>query len=90
MNHSLDGKKIIITGGTSGIGQATALMAAEAGADIALCGLSEEGAEKTIQGIKKFGKNSFFQVFDIGNLNAARKFVNDSINFLGGFRWIIQ
>ena len=54
MNHSLDGKKIIITGGTSGIGQATALMAAEAGADIALCGLSEEGAEKTIQGIKKF------------------------------------
>ena len=50
MNHSLDGKKIIITGGTSGIGQATALMAAEAGADIAFCGLSEEGAEKTIQG----------------------------------------
>tara|TARA_A100001234_G_scaffold212328_1_gene213750 strand:+ start:114 stop:899 length:786 start_codon:yes stop_codon:yes gene_type:complete len=84
MNHSLDGKKIIITGGTSGIGQATALMAAEAGADIALCGLNEEGAEKTIQGIRKFGKNSFFQVFDIGDLNAARKFVNDSINFLGG------
>ena len=53
MNHSLDGKKIIITGGTSGIGQATALMAAEAGADIAFCGLSEEGAEKTIQGIQQ-------------------------------------
>ena len=84
MNHSLDGKKIIITGGTSGIGQATALMAAEAGADIAFCGLSVEGAEKTIQGVKKFGKNSFFQVFDIGDLNAARKFVNDSIKFLGG------
>ena len=46
MNHSLDGEKIIITGGTSGIGQATALMAAEAGADIIVTGTLVETSNK--------------------------------------------
>ena len=44
---TLTNKKIIVTGATMGIGQAIAMRAAQDGADVAFCGLSEQGADET-------------------------------------------
>ena len=90
MSESLANKRIIITGGTSGIGQATAIMAAQAGADVAFCGLTEDGADKTTVAIQAAGRRSFFRALDLGDLPAARQFTRDAIEFLGGLDGLLN
>jgi NAD(P)-dependent dehydrogenase (short-subunit alcohol dehydrogenase family) len=58
--NTLANKRIIVTGGTMGIGQAVAIRAAQEGADVAFCGLSDAGAEATIQAIEAAGRRAFF------------------------------
>lgn len=50
---SLDNKIILITGGASGIGKATALLCAKLGADVILVDLNEQGLLQTAQEIGK-------------------------------------
>ena len=51
----LSGKVAIVTGGAKGIGKATALRLAQAGADIVIADLKKEDAEEAVQEIEKFG-----------------------------------
>ncbi|MDO5768740.1 MAG: SDR family NAD(P)-dependent oxidoreductase, partial [Psychrobacter sp.] len=51
----LSGKVAIVTGGANGIGKATALRLAQAGADIVIADLKKEDAEEAVQEIEKFG-----------------------------------
>lgn len=50
---TLAGKRILITGGASGIGKATSLLCAEMGADVILVDLNEEGLKQTASEISK-------------------------------------
>ena len=50
---SLEGKRILITGGASGIGKATSLLCAQMGADVILVDLNEEGLKQTAKEIEK-------------------------------------
>jgi len=50
---SLDNKIILITGGASGIGKATALLCAQMGADVILVDINEQGLQQTAQEIGK-------------------------------------
>jgi NAD(P)-dependent dehydrogenase (short-subunit alcohol dehydrogenase family) len=90
MSITLTGKRVIVTGGTSGIGQAIAIACAEAGADVAFCGLTEAGAEVTRAAIERAGRRAFFQAFDISDLDAARRFAQASITFLGGLNGLVN
>ncbi|GCE50033.1 glucose 1-dehydrogenase [Thermosporothrix hazakensis] len=86
----LQNKRIIVTGATSGIGRAIALEAARHGADIAFCGLTEEGAAEVIHEIEKCGRRSFFRALDLSNLDEARRFTRDAIAFLGGLDGVVN
>ena len=86
----LNNKRIIITGGTSGIGQAAAMMAAQYGADVAFCGLSEAGSAETIAAIEQAGQRAFFRALDVSDLPATRRFVKESITFLGGLDGLVN
>ena len=90
MNNLLQGKRVIVTGGTSGIGQATAIHAAWAGADVAFCGLTEEGAVETIAQIEGAGRRAYFQALDLSDLAAARQFTRAAIAFLGGLDGLVN
>lgn len=52
---ALDNKRILITGGASGIGKATALLCAQMGADVVLVDLNEQGLN---QAASEIGKES--------------------------------
>ncbi|ADJ27388.1 SDR family NAD(P)-dependent oxidoreductase [Nitrosococcus watsonii] len=51
----VEGKVAIITGGTSGIGKATALLLAREGAKVAVTGIKDKEGQKTIDEIKESG-----------------------------------
>jgi NAD(P)-dependent dehydrogenase (short-subunit alcohol dehydrogenase family) len=90
MNITLTNKRVIVTGGTSGIGHAIAVACAEAGADVAFCGLTADGAEETRAGIERAGRRAFFQALDLSDLAAARRFAQAAIAFLGGLDGLVN
>lgn len=55
MKFSLKGKIAVVTGGGSGIGQATATAFAEAGAQVLVADLNEAGAQATVDQIRAAG-----------------------------------
>lgn len=68
----LDGKKAVVTGGARGIGQATALAFAEAGADVAVLDIID--TSETVRLIKELGREAYSIKVDLTNeddVNAA-------------------
>ena len=55
MDLGLKGKIAVITGGSDGIGRATAILLAREGAKVAICARGEENLNATAAEIKKFG-----------------------------------
>lgn len=60
---SLEGKRVLITGATSGIGRATALQCAAMGADVALLGRNASAMEEVVAAIDKDSTQSY--LFDL-------------------------
>lgn len=64
---SLAGKRILVTGGSRGIGRATALLCAQAGADVAItCHSRRADAEAVARAIRGMGRRAFLAVGDLG------------------------
>ena len=53
---TLEGKKALLIGAGRGIGKGIALVMAEAGADIAVSGLTSTGAESVAEGVRALGR----------------------------------
>jgi NAD(P)-dependent dehydrogenase (short-subunit alcohol dehydrogenase family) len=87
---NLTNKKVIVTGATSGIGQAIAIRCAREGADIAFCGLTADGSAETIAGIESVGQRAFFQPVDLADVDAARAFGVWAVDQLGGVDGLVN
>ena len=69
----------IVTGGTSGVGKATAIGLAELGATVVIISSSEQRGEMTVDIIKRKTSNNniHFRTIDLGNLDSIPKFVEE-------------
>jgi len=79
----LKGKKAIITGGSRGLGKATALAFAKLGIDVAITGRNEKSLKETVLELKAFGVNATYEVFDVGNYNEVKIGIRNIISNLG-------
>jgi glucose 1-dehydrogenase len=86
----LRGKRVLVTGGTSGIGKAIVLQAAQAGADVAFCGLTDQGAGEVQQAVAGYGRRVYFGALDLSDLEAARRFTGRAIDALGGLDGLVN
>ncbi|MCM6777218.1 SDR family oxidoreductase [Nocardia sp. CDC159] len=75
---SVSGKKTLITGAASGIGRATAIAAARAGAEVVLTDIDAEGLADTVEAIgREGGKVLVSRALDISDYEAVRAFAQE-------------
>lgn len=76
----MNGKVVLITGGGSGIGRATAMAFAKKGAIVAVADVSVSDGEKTIQMIKPDCSQAIFIKCDVSNSTEVQAMINEVIS----------
>ena len=74
----LDGRKVLVTGGSRGIGRATALLFARAGADVAISYVSNrEAADEVVQEVEKLGRRALAYKAEMSSRDDIDRMVGD-------------
>jgi 3-oxoacyl-[acyl-carrier protein] reductase len=81
---------VIITGGCSGIGRATALRLAREGAKIFLADLSEKAGDETVTEIEKLGAEAAFARIDVTDIEDVTRMVADCLQKFGDLHVLIN
>ncbi|MFI5828300.1 SDR family oxidoreductase [Streptomyces sp. NPDC051578] len=80
----MNGKTVLVTGGSRGIGAATALAMAEAGADVAITYTAQEAAAgEVVRKIEAFGRRGFAVKADAADVGDAAGVVDWAADALG-------
>lgn len=81
--EKLSGKKAIITGGSRGLGKATAIAFAKEGIDVAITGRNETKLIETVNELKTFGIKASYAVFDVSNYEEVKNGIKKIVTSLG-------
>jgi 3-oxoacyl-[acyl-carrier protein] reductase len=88
--NSLRGKRALVTGGSRGIGAATALLLAEYGVDVAIGYRSRrEDAERIMEQVRAAGVRGFAYAQDIGSREGAESLVRSAFADLNGLDFFV-
>jgi len=79
----LNNKVALITGGTSGIGEATALLFAKEGAEVAITGRNQQRGADVVRRIKEVGSAAVFLHADVSNAGDCRRAIDETIQEFG-------
>jgi len=84
MEKYLSGKTAIVTGSASGIGEATALLYAECGANVVVSDIHEEAGNKVVQQIQQNGGKAIFVKADVSKPEDCEQLVTKTVAAFGG------
>jgi NAD(P)-dependent dehydrogenase (short-subunit alcohol dehydrogenase family) len=73
-------KVAVITGGTSGIGEATAILFAKEGASVAITGRNEERGQQVRDTIIRGGGTAIFVVADVRQAEQCRRVIDQTVS----------
>lgn len=84
MNGKLNGRRALITGGSSGIGKSTAYLFAQEGASVAIVSRSEENGTALAREINDLGGQAVFVQADVSRAEDCRVAIERTVHALGG------
>ena len=84
------GKRVLITGGTSGMGEASALSFASAGARVVISGRNHDRARTIISNSKRLAGTVAFVGGDIGERRKCDLIVTEAVGILGGLDILVN
>ncbi len=79
----LEGKVALVTGGSSGIGRATALVFAREGAKVVVADVQTEGGEETVRRIRDIGGEAIFVKTDVSKAAEVMALVDSVVSIYG-------
>jgi NAD(P)-dependent dehydrogenase (short-subunit alcohol dehydrogenase family) len=88
MNEDFKGKRILVTGASSGIGRATAELFLSRGAIVALAGRREAALSDVIKSTNS--ENGFTLVADLANEREAEECMNRAVERMGGLDLLVN
>ena len=83
MDLGLKGKIAVVTGGTQGIGRATALRLAQEGANVAICARTKEAVDATAAEIAKLGVQALGVAADMSKAADIERFMKAVVDKFG-------
>ena len=79
----LNNKVALITGGSSGIGEATALLFAQEGAEVAITGRNRHRGTTVVERIKEVGSEATFLQADVSIAGDCRRVIDETVAAFG-------
>ena len=76
----LKNKVAIITGGTSGMGKATAILFAKEGAKVVICGRRSDLGEQIVKGIRNKNGDAVFIKADVSKEKDVKELISHSVS----------
>jgi len=83
MENEMNGRVALITGGSQGIGRATAIGFARRGAKVAVGDVDEDGAKETVRKITESGGDAVFVRTDVSDEGSVRELVRQTVDRFG-------
>jgi thioester reductase-like protein len=90
LTKSVEGKRILITGASSGIGRELALRLGEAGADVILVSRTREKLEEVAKEVEKLGGTPHVHATDLSDIGAIEILANEVIDQYGGIDILVN
>ncbi|SOU86700.1 3-ketoacyl-ACP reductase [Tenacibaculum dicentrarchi] len=81
--EDLTNKKAIITGGSRGLGKATAIAFAQKGIHVAITGRNEKRLQETVVELKSYNIEATYAIFDVGNYEQVQQGIKEIIATFG-------
>ena len=82
-NNTFAGKVALVTGGTSGIGKATAIEFARAGAKVVVSGRREKEGAEVVRQIEKLGGEAVFVRTDVSKDSDVKAMIDSTVDKFG-------
>lgn len=89
MDLGLDGRKVLVTGGTRGIGRAIAELFAAEGACVAICARDKADVDSVTAALGRNGRKSFGAAVDVADGPAVTRWIGEAADALGGIDIVV-